>query len=269
MPIWRYLPFAQYSGAENMAIDEAILQALADNPSSPPALRFYGWNPPTLSLGYAQRYAKEVDAEACRKNGIEIVRRPTGGRAILHQYELTYSVIAPEADEHVQGTVMESYLKISQALLHGFRALGIPAEMAQGDLGRAASAACFDAPSWYELVVGGRKLVGSAQVRKDGILLQHGSIILHFDTELLFSVLKFANEEIRTQHLSAFRQKACALDEVTSRPIERGELELSLIRGFETVMGIEFQLSELTASERQLAQELLVKYRSEEWTKKR
>lgn len=266
---WRYLPFEQHSGAENMAIDEAILQALAENPSSPPTLRFYGWNPPTLSLGYAQSYAKEVDEEACRKNGIEVVRRPTGGRAILHQYELTYSVIAPEADAHVQGTVIESYLKISQALLHGFQALGIPAEMAQGDIGRAASAACFDAPSWYELVVGGRKLVGSAQVRKDGILLQHGSIILHFDTELLFDVLKFPNENVRRRQMHAFRQKACALAEVSPRPIEREELERSLTRGFEAVMGIELERAELSAREAQLAQQLRGKYLSQGWTKKR
>ncbi|MDI6812729.1 MAG: biotin/lipoate A/B protein ligase family protein [Desulfitobacteriaceae bacterium] len=269
MPIWRFLPFDVYSGAENMAIDEALLRAMAANPAFPPILRFYGWDPPTLSLGYAQRFEKEVDELACRERGIAIVRRPTGGRAILHQYELTYSVIAPEADEHVQGTVMESYLKISQALLHGFQALGVPAKMAKGALDGAVSAACFDAPSWYELVVDGRKLVGSAQVRKDGILLQHGSIILHFDTELLFRVLKFPTEQVRERQLRAFQQKACALDEVASRPIERGELERSLCQGFEAVMGIELQRSGLSPEEEGLAEELVAKYRSEEWTKKR
>lgn len=269
MSMWRYLPFELHSGAENMATDEAMLLTLAKHPASPPILRFYGWNPPTLSLGYAQRFAKEVEVTACRENGIEIVRRPTGGRAILHQYELTYSVVAPEEDEHVLGTIMESYLKISKALLHGFRDLGIAAEMAEGALDSAASAACFDAPSWYELVVGGRKLVGSAQVRKDGVLLQHGSIILHFDTELLFKVLKFSSEEVRAQQRQAFQAKACALDEVAPRPITRAELERSLCQGFEAVMGIELARSELSPEEKTLAAELQLKYQAEEWTGKR
>lgn len=266
---WRYLPFEQNNGAKNMAIDEAVLQTLAQDKAQPPTLRFYGWEPAALSLGYAQSFAKEVDERACRKAGIDIVRRPTGGRAVLHQYELTYSVIAPEVDEQVQGTVMESYLKISRALLAGFQSLGIPAQMAHGDLAKAGSAACFDAPSWYELVVEGRKLVGSAQVRREGILLQHGSIILHFDAELLFQVLKFPNDQVRKRLLASFRKKACALDEVWPRRISREELEQAICRGFAKVMDIQFQESGLRKGEQALAKGLTAKYEGAEWTKKR
>ena len=270
MTTWRYLPYAVYSGAENMAIDEALLLTMAQDLNPQPVLRFYGWSPATLSLGYAQSYHKEVDEEACLAEGIDVIRRPTGGRAVLHQYELTYSVIAPEHDPHVSGTVTESYLRISQALLTGLKAVGVPAEMvACGGLNEASSSACFDAPSWYELVVDGRKLVGSAQVRKEGMLLQHGSILLHFDADLLFRLLKFPNEEIRQRLLTGFKTKACALDEVWTHPIEREELEQEICSGFCEIMGIKLIRSQLTEQEKALEEEVLLKYQSAEWTKKR
>jgi len=267
---WRYLPYTVYSGAENMAIDEALLLTMAQTPDPQPVLRFYGWSPATLSLGYAQSYHKEVNEEDCLAEGIEIIRRPTGGRAVLHQYELTYSVIAPERDPHVSGTVIESYLRISQALLQGLNALGVPAEMvACGAPKEASSSACFDAPSWYELVVDGRKLVGSAQVRKEGMLLQHGSILLHFDADLLFRLLKFPNEEIRQKLLTGFMAKACALDEVWTHPIEREQLERELCSAFCDVMKIDLISSQLTEQELDLVGVVLLKYQAEEWTKKR
>lgn len=267
---WRYIPFSIHTGAENMAIDEAIMLNMAQETNPQPVLRFYGWKPPTLSLGYAQRYAKEVLEEACVQAGVDVVRRPTGGRAVLHQYELTYSVIAPEEDDQVSGTIIESYLKISRALLKGFQALGITAEMAaRSGVSKGISAACFDAPSWYELVVGGKKLVGSAQVRKEGILLQHGSIPLHFDAELLFRLLAFPKPEVRQRLLRGFRQKACALDEVWPNLITREELEREICIGFQEVMKIEFLPSTLKPTEQVLVPELVQKYRSSEWTKKR
>ncbi|KUO73134.1 MAG: lipoate--protein ligase [Desulfosporosinus sp. BRH_c37] len=267
---WRYLPYAVYSGAKNMAVDEALLLTMAHTLEPQPVLRFYGWSPATLSLGYAQRYHKEVDEEACLTEGVEIVRRPTGGRAVLHQYELTYSVIAPAYDPHVSGTVTESYLKISQALLRGLKALEVPAEMvACGGLNEVSSSACFDAPSWYELVVDGRKLVGSAQVRREGILLQHGSILLHLDADLLFRLLKFPNEELRQRLLTGFTAKACALDEVSTHPVEREKLEQEICSGFCDIMGIELIYSQLTEQEKALMEDVLLKYQSEGWTKKR
>lgn len=270
MTTWRYFPYAVSSGAENMAVEEALLVTMAQMPEPQPVLRFYGWNPATLSLGYAQTYLKEVDEEACLAEGVEIVRRPTGGRAVLHQYELTYSVIAPEHDPHVSGTVLESYLKISQALIRGLKALGVPAEMAVwGGRNQVSSSACFDAPSWYELVVDGRKLVGSAQVRKEGILLQHGSILLHLDADLLFRLLKFPNQGLRQRLLNGFKGKACGLDEVWTNPIEREELEQEICSGFCDCMGIELICSRLTEQEKALKEKVLLKYQSEWWTKKR
>ena len=270
MTTWRYLPYHVFTGAENMAIDEALLLTMASSANPQPLLRFYGWNPATLSLGYAQSFQREVDEEACQLEGIDIVRRPTGGRAVLHQYELTYSLIAPEHDPNVSGTVIKSYLKISQGLLMGLQNLGIPAEMvASGGTEGASSAACFDAPSWYELVVGGRKLVGSAQMRKEGMLLQHGSIILHMDSDLLFRLLKFSSEASRQRLLTGFKAKACALDEVWTRPIAREDLEREICSGFCGIMGVDFQSSQLTDQEQTMMRDVLTKYQSEAWTKKR
>ncbi|HVJ48227.1 lipoate--protein ligase family protein [Desulfitobacterium sp.] len=270
MKTWRYIPFSIHTGAENMALDEAIMLNMPCETNPQPVLRFYGWKPATLSLGYAQSYAKEVVEEECVKAGVDVVRRPTGGRAVLHQYELTYSVVAPEEDDQVNGTIIESYLKISQALLKGFQALGISAEMvAHSGVGKESSAACFDAPSWYELVVDGMKLVGSAQVRKDGMLLQHGSIPLHFDAELLFRLLKFSKPEVRQRFLTGFMQKACALDEVWLNPVSREELEREICIGFQEVMKIEFLPSKLKSAEQVLVPGLVQKYQSSEWTKKR
>lgn len=270
MTTWRYFPYAVYSGAENMAIDEALLLSMAYTVDPQPVLRFYGWNPATLSLGYAQSYHKEVDEASCRVEGIDIVRRPTGGRAVLHEYELTYSVIAPECNPNVAGTVIQSYLRISQALLKGFRTLGVDAEMvASGGKLQERSAICFDAPSWYELVVDGRKLVGSAQVRKEGVLLQHGSILLHFDAERLFRLLRFPSEGVRQRLLTGFKAKACALDEVWKQPIGREELEREICSGFRDIMGIKLFTSQLTGQEEVLMEEVLPKYLSDAWTKKR
>lgn len=253
-----------------MAIDEALMEGMVKSANPQPVLRFYGWNPATLSLGYAQSYLKEVDVDACRESNIDVVRRPTGGRAVLHQYELTYSVIAPETEEHVKGSIIESYLKLSEPLLRGLQAVGVPAEMAvKAHSSQTGTAACFDAPSWYELVVAGKKLVGSAQTRRNGILLQHGSIILHFDVELLFRLLKTPNKEVRQRLLTGFKAKACALDEVWSYPVTHDELERGICTGFRETMHIDLLPSTLTREENLMAVQLVDKYNSEEWTMRR
>ena len=148
--VWRLLRTGKRSGAENMAIDEAILIAGGEG-KVPPTIRFYGWEPPTLSIGYFQRAAREVDLERLRERGVGLVRRPTGGRAVLHDKELTYSVIAPENLPGMPSSVIQSYRLISTGLLEGFRRLGLSAEMVSLEEpaarnGSPDSAACFDSP---------------------------------------------------------------------------------------------------------------------------
>src|SRR5579875_2954295 len=151
-----------------MAVDEAVATAVGAG-ESPPTLRLYAWRPAAVSIGYFQRLASELDLAACRELGLDWVRRPTGGRAVLHAAELTYAVAAVEP-----GAVLDVYARWSRGLIAGVRRLGAAAEWIAPRRGR--SAACFDAGSAYEVAVGGRKLIGSAQVRRWGAVLQHGSL---------------------------------------------------------------------------------------------
>ncbi len=269
MQEWRLIYSGANTGARNMAVDEAIALAMAAG-SVPPTIRFYGWNPPCLSLGYAQK-AEEVEWEACRQYGIDVVRRPTGGRAILHDQEVTYSLAAPEDNPLVSGSILESYLKISRGLLLGLHKLGIPAEMvSHKDLSGLGTGACFDSPSFYELVVHGRKAVGSAQTRKNGMVLQHGSIIREMYVEQLFAVLHFARPEIRERMQHSFKQKACSLQEAAGRTLSEREIIEAVSQGFVEGLGIRLVIGDLSTREQVLADELAAsKYGSVEWNKKR
>jgi lipoate-protein ligase A len=176
---WRLLLDPPASGAWNMAVDEVLLDGVAAG-SAPPTLRFYQWAPPCLSLGYFQPF-EVVDVEGCRALGVDLVRRPTGGRAILHDRELTYSVAMPARMLGDDGGVLPSYHRLSQALEAGLNRLGVPVVLAPESAAQAAPAhgpVCFDRPSAHEILLDGRKLVGSAQVRRATAILQHGSILI-------------------------------------------------------------------------------------------
>src|SRR2546423_12507810 len=173
---WRLLLDKPASGAWNMAVDEVLLDGVASG-EAPPTIRFYEWAPPCLSLGYFQPF-DVVDVDGCRALGVEVVRRPTGGRAILHDRELTYSVALSASVLGQDGGVLPSYYRLSLALQDGLRRLGVAATLAPESASSSAAhgPVCFDRPSAHEILLRGRKLVGSAQMRRGGGLLQHGSI---------------------------------------------------------------------------------------------
>jgi lipoyl(octanoyl) transferase len=176
---WRLILDAPAGGAWNMAVDEVLLDGVAAG-TAPPTLRFYGWTPACLSLGYFQPF-DAVDLDGCRALGVDIVRRPTGGRAILHDREVTYSVVLPASLLGPDGGVLPSYHRLSLALQDGLRRLGVPATLAPATAASTTivhGPACFDRPSAHEILLNGRKLVGSAQVRRNGAILQHGSILV-------------------------------------------------------------------------------------------
>ena len=176
---WRLLVDAPADGAWNMAVDEILLDSVAAG-AAPPTLRFYEWMPACLSLGYFQPF-DVVDMDGCRRLGVDVVRRPTGGRAILHDRELTYSVALPASLLGHDGGVLPSYYRLSLALQDGLRRLGVPATLAPQSAARSPVAhgpVCFDRPSAHEILLQGRKLVGSAQMRRGGGILQHGSILV-------------------------------------------------------------------------------------------
>jgi len=178
---WRLLVTEPVDGATNMAIDEALWRGRQTG-GVPPTLRFFAWDPPTVSLGYGQALDDAVSVEMCRRLGVGIVRRPTGGSAIYHdgpERELTYSVVATNEDLGVTADVLEAYRWISRALATGLRALGVPADIVAAPRVKGpAPAFCFARTGRYEIEIGGRKLVGSAQRRTAGAYLQQGSILL-------------------------------------------------------------------------------------------
>ncbi|AST06810.1 octanoyltransferase [Anoxybacillus flavithermus] len=274
--VWRFIDSGNCSPAFNMALDEALLEWHSEG-KIPPTIRFYGWNPPTLSIGYFQKVEKEIDMEAVKKYGLGFVRRPTGGRGVLHDQELTYSVIVSESHPAMPQTVTEAYRVISQGILEGFRFLGLDAYFAvpkteeeKADLKNPRSAVCFDAPSWYELVVEGRKVAGSAQTRQKGVILQHGSILLDLDEDMLFSLFKYPNERVKERLRQNFKNKAVAINELTDRNITINEAKEAFFRGFEKGLNVQLERYELTDDELYYVQQLAKnKYETDEWNFKR
>jgi lipoate-protein ligase A len=264
---WRLIVDGEADGATNMAVDQAILNAVVEGVSRP-TLRFYGWSPPCLSLGRSQAVA-DVDRVACRADGVDVVRRPTGGRAILHVDELTYSVALLQSDPRAEGGVVQGYRRLSEGLLAGLRALEVPVAQAMGDPAPAndgPSAVCFETPSSYEVVVEGRKLVGSAQWRARGGVLQHGTLPLHGDLGRILSYLSISGQE-RESQLHRLCLRALTLEEAAGRIIPFDEVARALAGGFAQALNLRFMPGELGPYERLLATDLQGKtYASSEWT---
>jgi lipoyl(octanoyl) transferase len=256
---WRLIFHGEAPGALNMAVDEAILIALADG-TSPPTLRFYSWAPPCLSLGRNQP-ATNADLPACRAAGVDLVRRPTGGRAILHADELTYSVTLLADDPRAAGGVVESYRRLSEGLLAGLRHLGVAAVQARGQRKPAPdlTAICFETPSDYEITVGGRKLVGSAQWRSRGRVLQHGTLPLHGDLTRIVSYLSMPDDEREAQR-DALGACALTLKEAVGSTLPFAQVAQALAGGFAQALNLTLIPGDLTEYERSLADDLRRRY---------
>ncbi|ELJ9098782.1 lipoate--protein ligase family protein [Staphylococcus pseudintermedius] len=266
---WHFMNTGSHHPYYNMALDEALLNFVSRGEIEP-VVRFYTWNPPTLSIGYFQRLSKEIDIEKVKEKGYGLVRRQTGGRGVLHDKELTYSVIVPEAHPDMPQTVTEAYRVISGGLLEGFKSLGFDAHFAvprskeeREKLKQPRSSVCFDAPSWYELVVEGKKIAGSAQTRQKGVILQHGSILQDVDIDDLFDMFIFKNERLKAKMKEAFVEKAVAINDLSNETITLAQMEVAFKEGFKKALDIEFKPLELTVAQQDEVKALEEKYRSE------
>lgn len=267
---WRLIISPPARGPWNMAVDEAIMEA-AGQGKALPTLRLYAWEPACLSLGFAQP-ASEVDVQRLQKNGWDLVRRPTGGRAILHTDELTYAVIGSQNEARLSGSVIESYRRLSQALLKALQLLGLPAEThpeAALPVEGADGAVCFETPSNYEIVARGKKLVGSAQARRREAVLQHGSLPLTGDLARITLALVFPDETARQAAAQRVKARAATVEDVLGKPISWEAAAQAFQAAFKQVLNLELVQKELSQAELARAEELLAeKYDNPEWTRR-
>ena len=267
---WRLIYDNPAVGAWNMAVDEAIMEAVGLG-QSPPTLRLYAWNPPCLSLGYGQHYT-DVDFTRIADFGWDVVRRPTGGRAILHTDELTYSLSLPAEDQLAAGTIVESYQRISLALLAGLSYLDAAPRADQRAEHIEVGPVCFETPSHYEITVQGRKLVGSAQMRRKNAVLQHGSMPLFGDIAQICNALIFSGDNARLTAEGHVRQRALTLSDALGHEVSWDDAANAVIEGFAETFDVDFQQFEsaLTQAEFSRAEELYsTTYATPEWTQRR
>lgn len=242
-----------------MARDEAILKAVSAGDSLP-TLRLYAWNPACLSLGYGQ-HSREADFDRLATYGWDIVRRPTGGKAILHTDELTYSLSLPADHPLATGDVVESYRRISRALTAGLRALGLATQAdQQTGLSSAVGPVCFETPSHYEITAGGRKLIGSAQVRRKSGILQHGTLPLYGDLSRICDALVYTDENSRAAGRLHVHARAITLEEALKRRVLWEEAAAAIVQGFAETFDLAFSTGDLSPAEQEEAKRLAATY---------
>ena len=269
MDTWRLIITPPARGAWNMALDEAILEHVGYGDSAA-TLRLYAWEPACLSLGHAQPFA-DVDVTRLQERGWEVVRRATGGRAILHTDEITYSVIAPNDEPRVAGTVLESYNRLAQALLLAVKELELPVEVKEGRVtdGSIPNPVCFEVPSTYEITVTGKKLIGSAQARKKEGVLQHGSLPLAGNLTRICQTLVFESEAARESASKRLLERATTVESALGRQVSWETAAQAFVHAFETQLGLSLIKGELSESELKRTEELVKeKYAHPSWTER-
>jgi lipoyl(octanoyl) transferase len=261
---WRLLDFQYYDIFENMAIDEAILQETIKNKKHP-TIRFYGSSPAAVSIGYFQDAKKELNIEKCRSQGIDIARRITGGRAVFHFNEITYCIAAGEQEKIFPANISGTYNVISRCIARGLRDLGIKADLAEDgriQMKEEMNSCCFVVPSKNELLVNGRKICGSAQIRRRGGFLQHGLLPVTFNPE------KTADSLLRSrtpEQVEKLKKSVTAINEELVSPVSAREICSKLKKGFMEELGIDLEEETLTSAEEQLKNELMNKYNDVNW----
>lgn len=267
---WRVIKTKPANGAWNMAVDEAILGSIQSGKSKP-VLRLFAWCPPCLSIGYAQPYS-DIDLARLSAMGWDTVRRITGGRAILHTDELTYSVIGPDDEPRLRGGVLESYHCLSVALLRALSMMGLPAQSipkpSSSDQKRQdQQPVCFETPSNYEVTVRDRKLIGSAQARKKSAVLQHGTLPLNGDITRIIDALNFPDNNSRQNAKNKLLLRATTVESELKKRISWEQSATTFIQAFSKTLNISFEESELTPAELDQAEFLVKeKYAHPSWT---
>ncbi|MBN1683111.1 lipoate--protein ligase family protein [Candidatus Bathyarchaeota archaeon] len=251
---WRLIDMRIENAATQMAIDEAIAAARTTE-NNPNTLRLYRWNPSAVSVGYFQSIMNEVDTEACKKYGVDVVRRITGGGAVFHDYngEITYSLVAPDDDPKIPEDIISSYRLICDCIIQGLKDLGIDSEFKPIN----------------DIIAGGKKISGNAQTRRYGVILQHGTILVDCDVKKIFSVLKVSGVKISDKAIKSAEERVTSLKKIIGSDLTFDEVKYALIKGFENVLNMKLLNGDLTNYENELKEKYLEKYRSPEWVYQR
>jgi len=249
----RFLDTGPNPAAFNMAFDETVLEGIARGDTQP-TLRLYSWKPAAISVGYFQGLREEIDLAACERLGVDAVRRATGGGAVLHDAEVTYSLVVPEGHELAPPDILESYRLICAGIVEGLALLGVEAAFAPIN----------------DIVAGGKKVSGNAQTRKKGVLLQHGTLLLDVDVEKMFTLLLVPQEKLKGRLIADVKQRVTGLRGLLGREVGYREAAGALASGFSSAWGADLVQAEPEAAEVEGAHRLAeAKYATEAWKFKR
>lgn len=245
--------------AFNMGLDEALLHSVAERQSMP-TIRFYGWAPPAVTIGYFQGLREEIDLEACNAAGVDVVRRITGGGAVFHHHEATYSLVIPLSHPLARENILDSYRLLLSGFIEGFSELGIKAEFSPIN----------------DISVDGKKISGNAQTRKMGCILQHGTILIDVEVDLMFSLLKVPKEKSQGKLLADAKSHVTSIRQCLGKPENTSFESLfsstiqALERGCAKALDFDFVPSEPSAKELEMASMLARdKFSSREWLEMR
>jgi lipoyl(octanoyl) transferase len=267
MQTYRFVNTAIQDAALNMALDEAILLHHIRG-AVPPTLRVFRWSQPSISLGRFQSVEREIESELCRQRGVALVRRPTGGRAVYHRDEFTYSIVIGKRDG-VPAGVVAAYAYLAQGLLAALQRLDVRAELSDERVSKHPSAACFASSTQADLTSGGFKLIGSAQVWKDSSLLQQGSLPLDDRAAEFFALLRYPDEDARAEALALYREKTTPLHTFAPNA-SWDDVAQAFRHGFSSAMHAIFAPAEISQSEWELTHQLVEeKYSRLTWRKER
>lgn len=249
---FRFIKDSFHDAFTNMAIDEAIMKNCEK--FGKPTIRFYCWKPPAISIGYFQSLQEEVDLEKCRELGIDFVRRITGGGAVFHDCELTYSFACTESSNIVSKNILESYRQICNGLILGFKELGLEAKFVPLN----------------DIVVNGKKVSGNAQTRREKCILQHGTILLKVDVEKMFSLLKVPNEKLKGKLIEDVKQRVTSVEKELGKEISFEQMAVAMKRGFEKAFDAKLTEGKLDSEELKLAEKIKTgQFSKKEWNFKR
>jgi len=252
---FRFLDLETKTAYMNMAVDESIMLAVGGG-FAPPTLRFYRWKPSAVSIGTFQGMSEEVDLDYCRRQGIDYIRRITGGGAVYHDYEgeITYSIILPKGHRLAPDDILESYRVLCGGVVKALEQLGIEAEFKPIN----------------DVIAGGKKVSGNAQTRRHSCLLQHGTILLDLDVETMFSVLKVPQEKISDKMIADVKERVTSIRELLGRDVAFQELGAALEVGFGKALAVKIVHGIMTSNELQTAERIVdERYSRNEWNLKR